>query len=340
MIDKICFSMFMLLISALISAGNATAKPKPEIEKINFKAPVDGVKLDGYILRDRTVSKPQPAIIFIVGSGEGSTLNNYKSTTEFFFDNNLLAKGFAVAYFDKRGLGESEGVWYSTTFEQRALDARNVALHLHDYDFINPEQIYVVGHSQGGWIVQIALAEYPDLFAGGISMAGPTFSVRQQMINDTASKLSCEEGLSEAEAFDKASSKVKRDLFFISLIGWRGNLRQLNLIKGFEPKPYLQAINKPLLMLFGENDPLVSPRLSLEALDSIFAGNIPAHLEYYVGAGEEHSFKIAPKCFNGKWQELPFSTQTRDKIIQWLTRQAGVALHASAIPLTNQQADN
>jgi predicted peptidase len=40
-------------------------------------------------------------------------------------------------------------------------------------------RLYIVGHSQGGWIVQVALANYPTVFAGGISMAGPTFSVRK-----------------------------------------------------------------------------------------------------------------------------------------------------------------
>ncbi|GHG58943.1 hypothetical protein GCM10010919_01040 [Alishewanella longhuensis] len=318
----IVFIMLLILASTMAKANSYPL----DIVQQNFKAQSDGLALDGYILRNRHITKPQPIIVFVVGSGVGSTMANYKRTTEFFFDNQLLEQGFAIAYFDKRGLGASEGVWYTTTFEQRALDARNVALHIRDYDFVDPERIFIVGHSQGGWIVQIALAEYPEIFAGGISMAGPTFSVRKQMINDAASKIACEDGLDEIAAFKKASRKVQRDLFFISLVGWKGNLRQLNLIKDFDPESYLKSINKPLLMLFGENDPLVSVRLSLEALDRIFSGNLPQNFEYFIGAGEEHSFKIAPKCFQGKWSELAFSESTRQKISEWLNVQASINL--------------
>lgn len=328
MVKKVLLILILVLLIVILMLVSTMAKANSnssEIERHDFRAPSENIVLDGYILRNPEVSQPQPTIVFVVGSGVGSTIENYKRTTEFFFDDYLLSKGFAVAYFDKRGLGQSEGVWYTTTFEQRALDAKNVALHIRDYDFIDPEKIFVVGHSQGGWIVQIALAEYPDVFAGGISMAGPTFSVREQMINDAASKIACETGLDETEAFKKASRKVSRDLFFISIVGWRGNLRQLNLIKDFDPEPYLLAINKPLLMLFGEHDPLVSPDLSLKALDRIFAGTIPPHIEHYIGAGEEHSFKIAPKCFQGSWRDLKFSERTRSTMGAWLTTQLQLA---------------
>lgn len=308
-----------LAVSLAIAPAQAdTANATSTIERIPFKAPSEGYLLDGYMVRDHTIRQKQPAIIFLVGSGTGSTLKNYQSTTEFFFDHNLVEQGFTMVYFDKRGLGDSEGVWYSTSFEQRALDARNVALHLREYDFIDHEQVFVVGHSQGGWIVQIALAEYPEVFAGGISMAGPTFGVRRQMINDAASILQCKQGLSQQEAERKASRQVSRNLFFISLVGWKGNLRQLNLIKDFEPDAYLKAIHQPFFMMFGENDPLVSPAWSLQALDRLFPDQLPDNISYYVAAGEEHSFKRAPSCYQGSWRELSFSTQSRDQIRQWL----------------------
>lgn len=70
---------------------------------------------------------------------------------------------YALVYFDKRGVGKSEGLWYNTTFEQRALDAKNVALAIQKFEFVDHKNIYVIGHSQGGWIAQIALAEYPEV---------------------------------------------------------------------------------------------------------------------------------------------------------------------------------
>lgn len=317
---KQTIALMIVVVASFASAPAQadSAETTSTIERIPFKAPSEGFLLDGYMVRDNTIRKKQPAIIFLVGSGTGSTLKNYQSTTEFFFDHNLVGQGFTMVYFDKRGLGDSEGVWYSTNFEQRALDARNVALHLREYDFIDHEQVFVVGHSQGGWIVQLALAEYPEVFAGGISMAGPTFGVRRQMVNDAASILQCKQGLSQQEAEHKASRQVRRNLFFISLVGWKGNLRQLNLIKDFEPDAYLTAIQQPFLMMFGENDSLVSPEWSLEELERLFPEKLPDNISYYIAAGEEHSFKLAPKCYQGSWRELPFSVLSRDKIQQWL----------------------
>jgi len=79
----------------------------------------------------------------------------------------------AVLYFDKRGIGQSEGKWFNTSFEERAADVKAAADYLKTLSNIDTNKIAVVGHSQGG-----CLAKYPKTFAGGISMAGPTFSAK------------------------------------------------------------------------------------------------------------------------------------------------------------------
>jgi uncharacterized protein len=320
-----CLLAMMAAFMAFPSQSFADEVQQTQIKTLNTKVVSEGHSLDVKVLRKSDKTGKLPAIIFLVGSGEGSTLATYKNMLNFFFENSLLEQGFAVVYFDKRGAGNSEGTWYTTTFEQRARDARNVAKAVKELDFIDPTRLFAVGHSQGGWIVQTALAEYPDLFAGGISMAGPTFSVKKQLINDYKSSILCDEGLDEAAALRSAERKVGRDLFFISLIGWTGNLKQLNLIKDFEPAPYLAKIKRPLLLLYAENDPLVSPQWSLTALQDIFPAGIPEWIEYDVAKGQVHSFKIAPKCYRGKWRDIPFSETTRTKIVNWLVNQAGTA---------------
>ena len=44
---------------------------------------------------------------------------------------------------------------------------------------IDPVQIGIVGHSQGGWVVQLAAAQHPDI-AFFISLAGPATSYQIQ----------------------------------------------------------------------------------------------------------------------------------------------------------------
>lgn len=306
-----------LLFGLNIYTAGYSQKIEKETKIIKTKALSEGYNLDVVILKKSEKEKKIPAVLFVVGSGEYSSIETNKDMMHFFFEKTFLLNDFAVVYFDKRGVGNSEGIWYETTFEQRALDAKNVAFELQKLDFIDKEKVFIIGHSQGGWIAQIALALYPEIFAGGVSMAGPTFGVKKQLTNDYMSKFLCD-GIEEDRAFTKAKRKSKRDLVFVTLLGWKGNLRQLKIIKDFEPEPYLKGINQPFLMLFAENDPLVSPKWSLEELNKIFPKGLPTNITYHIALGEEHSFKIASRCYKGKWQELDFSERTRDLLFEWV----------------------
>jgi len=292
-----------------------------QVDTINYKASSEGYKLDVQLLKYPSITKA-PAIIFLVGSGSSAShKTNYKDFVKFFLEDNFLIENYVLVYFDKRGVGNSEGKWYETTFEQRALDAKNVALSLTQFEFIDTSNIFLIGHSQGAWITQIALAEYPDIFAGGISMAGATFGVKKQMINDYMNEYICEDNYSKEKAVTKATNKVNRDFFFISFLGIFGindNWSQLKIIKDFEPKPYLKRICKPLLLLFGENDMLVDYQWCLEELKLIFGNDMPKHIEIYLAKDENHSFKVAPKCYQGKWSDIYYSVNTKSKIKQWI----------------------
>ena len=313
---KITFTL--LFFSFIVQCSLAS-----EIDSIKINAKSEGFLLDGILLKKSGNKEKMPAVVFLVGSGGNSShTSNYKDFLQFFLEKTFLENGYALVYFDKRGNGKSQGVWYETTFEQRALDAKNVALELQNMNFIDKSKIFLVGHSQGGWIVQIALAQYPDIFAGGVSMAGATFGVKKQLVNDYQSDYICDKGFEEKKALKKATRKVNRDLLFVSLLGKKGNWKQLKLIKNFESEPYLKNINKPFLMLFGENDELVNSKWSIDELKKIFPNTLPLNFEFYVAQGENHSFKIAPKCYKGKSAKTFYSETTQQKLFKWVNLQA------------------
>ena len=295
-----------------------------EVDTIKIKAISEGFLLDGILLKKSGDQQKRPVVIFLVGSGNSSHRTNYKDFTQFFLEKTFLENGFAVAYFDKRGIGKSQGTWYETTFEQRALDAKNVALEIQKSSFIDINKVFLIGHSQGGWIVQIALSQFPEVFAGGVSMAGATFGVKKQLVNDYQSDFICEKGFEEREALDKATRKVDRDLFIVSLLGRKGNWKQLKLIKNFEPEPYLKRINKPLLFMLAENDELVNSTWAIDELKRLFPNNLPLAFEVYLAPGQSHSFEIAPKCYNGKLSDIFYSEITNQKLFSWINIQAGI----------------
>jgi len=293
-----------------------------ETEMINISTQSEENTLNGVLLRRTQSSKKLPAIIFLVGSGGTSSHStDYKNFTRFFFEEILLDQGFAIVFFDKRGVESSEGVWYNTTFEQRALDAKNIALEVGRFDFIDKGHIYLIGHSQGGWIAQIAVSTWPGLFAGAISMAGPTYGVRKQIIDEYHNRFICDDNMSDEAALRKANRNVNRDLFFISFLGWTGNWKQLRIIRDFEADEYIRSITKPFLFLFAEYDELVNPKWNMEDFGKIFPEGSPPFIETYIADGQNHSFRLAPVCYRGEWRDMPYSESTRIKIAEWLASQ-------------------
>lgn len=295
------------------------SQPKDSI-KVSFQS--EGYRLEGKLVKPNNPEGKVPAIIFLVGSGGYSSHSrDYKNFLKFFLETPLQEKDVSFLYFDKRGVEPSEGKWYKTTFEERALDAKNAAEYLKTLPYIDEEKIYVVGHSQGGWIVQIALAEYPELFAGGVSMAGPTFGVREQVINEYQSKIICSEDLPAGEAWKKATKQVKRDLTIISLLPFKEDWKQLNRIKNFDPSPFLLNLKKPLLLMFAENDALVDPSKSLEDLNRIFPEGIPENMNLHISSGVNHMFKTSALCYKAKSSELQYSGESQSVMTEWLLKE-------------------
>jgi len=301
----------------LLSIINPAFAYQKDTLAVEFQS--DRAILKGQLIVPQKNNSKVPAVIFLPGSGGNSSYaSDYKKFLEFFLLNPFANEEVAFMFFDKRGVRESEGNWYKTDFLQRAKDVKHAAEYLKSVPQIDEERIYVIGHSQGGWIVQICLSEYPDLFAGGVSMAGPTFNVRKQLINDYQSGFICNEKLDAESALKKAKRRVGRDLTIVTILPLKQDWKQLKLIRKFDPADYLVKIKKPLLLLFAENDRLVSPAWGMEHLNAIFPAGIPNEFTIHISQGENHSFQTSPLCYKGKWSELKFSESTREVIHDWL----------------------
>ncbi|MEO5945186.1 MAG: alpha/beta fold hydrolase [Chitinophagaceae bacterium] len=276
--------------------------------------------LKGNLLAPKTPGKKFPVIIFSVGSAISSYASNYTKFLDSLFEKNLPMDSVALLYFDKRGIGQSEGKWFNTSFEERAADVKAAADYLKTLSNIDTNKIAIVGHSQGGWIVQICLAKYPETFVGGISMAGPTFSVKKQLINDYQTKIICVENLDSIKANRKAEKNVRRDLFFTSLFPFKENWKQLKVIKRFEPGNYLKKIKQPILLMFAENDALVYPNWCLKELSHVFPDGLPYNFDTMVIKGVNHGFMISSLCYKGSFKTIPYADDCKKAILNW-TRQ-------------------
>lgn len=308
-------------VSRVDLSGDIQSKGKLDV---SFES--DGHILSGMVMLPSTTSARMPAVIFLPGSGGSSSYSsNYKNFLAYFLESYRDTLGLVLMYFDKRGVGKSQGKWYDTDFEERALDARNAARFLATLPFVDKQQIYLVGHSQGGWIVQICLALYPDVFAGGISMAGATFGVEKHLINDYMTEYRCSKGLPEENAYHKAIKKARFDLNFVSVFPVKDNWKQLKIIKDFDPEQYIRRISIPILFLWGENDGLVDAEWGWQEIVRIFDDDIPQNFRFYTAQGANHAFKIAPMCYDGNWDEIRYDEATRKIVGDWLREQISLA---------------
>ena len=152
-------------------------------EEVTFK--------NGDISFAGTLSIPQkkgkhPAVVMITGSGPQNRDESVAGFKIFkVIANYLTTNGIAVLRYDDRGVGGSTGksVNESTTeeFSTDVIDAMNF---LKKRDDINPKQIGLIGHSEGGIVAPMVAAKSGDV-AFIICIAGPSVNGAEIILEQT-----------------------------------------------------------------------------------------------------------------------------------------------------------
>ncbi len=267
---------------------------------------------------------PQPAdsvpmIVFLVGSGANSSHRTlYKNFVEQNLEALFLEEGYGILYFDKRGVGDSEGRWQRTDLYERADDAKAAIDYLKGLSGIDDSRIAVVGHSQGGWVAEILAARYPNDVKAMVSLAGPVFSTRQKLTNTYYSQFLCE-GEDEQTAFEKASKKAQSDINWVNWFPLKKAWRQLKEISEFDPTGELRSITQPALFVFAENDHMIYPGWSLTSLNETFPDGVPENFTLQIIPGANHDLKIAEMCASPEAAEnAPYSEYFQQTFKSWI----------------------
>lgn len=118
-----------------------------------------------------------PVVITISGSG-GQDRDEYIPLLPGFrpfrqIADTLGRRGVAVLRFDDRGMFESTGNPLTATSADFADDVRSIVTWLRARPDINPDAVFLLGHSEGGLIAPIVAATDPKL-RGIVLMAGPS----------------------------------------------------------------------------------------------------------------------------------------------------------------------
>ncbi|AZB23490.1 alpha/beta hydrolase [Chryseobacterium rhizoplanae] len=226
------------------------------IQDIKFES--QGVTLAGSILEPK---EPLAAVIIVHGS------DPVKREME--FAKRLAKEGIAVLTYDKRGVGESGGVYVGPSVGTNNIDTTNLNLLAHDanaavkifHTYLKDKKtpIGLVGFSQAGWIIPIAASKNPQI-EFMVLFSGPTITTLEQLRFQfyTNGNNNFWENHTETDAIEHTKNDPDRYQFAAT-----------------DPKIYLNTLSIPGLWLFGEKDIQIPVKLCIEQLNTLKAQGKP-----------------------------------------------------------------
>ena len=184
---------------------------------------------------------PFPGAVLVHGSGMSG-----RSDLRF-LSQLLVARGIAVLSYDKRGVGDSGGVYSGVgvfnspqMIPLLASDAAAGVEFLATRPEVDPARIGLVGGSQAGWIIPLAASLAPRA-AFAVILSGPTVSVGREIAYSELVEGNSSFPLDEAED---------------ALEHYEGP-------EGFDPRPVLEQSTVPMLWLYGLVDRSIPTRACL-----------------------------------------------------------------------------
>ena len=286
-----------------------------------FFIEVDGINLEAELFIPNGGAEQKPAVLFSPGSGDSIYQNYGFGLIETYVLDVFLARDISVLLVNKRGMGQSEGLYTSSSITGRAEELLAVVQKIFNHPRIDANQIGLIGHSEGGWVVSYAAAQNPEI-AFFISLAGPTITKMEQAVDMYSYEAICA-GL-EGEEYDKYLEKRINMTELGNKIGKITNFGLLGFdyrSQDFDPRNYLQEVEIPGLYIYGENDLLVLPDTNLERMDEIFEDGLPENLTITVADGATHQYRLVNDPCDSWNNPTQFeqSTQVIDILNDWLT---------------------
>lgn len=227
----------------------------------------DGLEIPSLIWKPHHVSSTNkaPALVYLHGGPGGQTRKEYHGRVQF-----LVNQGYVVIapnYRGSSGFGKTFHSLDNGTHTQAPLrDCIEAGRYLASLDYVDRSRIGIMGMSYGGFLTLSALTFYPEEFTAGVDLFGPANWVRT------------------LQSFPPYWKSALTD--FYRKIG--DPVTDSEILKNISPLFHAGAINKPLLVLQGANDPRVLKSESDEIVEAIRKKN--GIVEYVVFDDEGHGF--------------------------------------------------
>ena len=235
---------------------------------------------------------PFPAVILVHGSGP-SDRNEQIGPNLPFMDlaEQLSAQGIAVLRYDKRTYLYANQLAQRTdvTVQDETIDDVVYALeYLKTVKPVNAEQIYIAGHSLGGYLMPRIAAQTPDA-AGYVLLAAAARPLEDLILEQTEYILSLEKGLDDAskekllkqtqDMVTAIKALTPDDSYAAEQLGGTPASYWLDL-QNYDPITEVQNSNKPFLVLQGGRDYQVT-KTDYDLWQSAFDQYSDVHFRFY-----------------------------------------------------------
>lgn len=223
-----------------------------------------------------------PALVWVHGGPGGQSRTGYSALIQF-----LVNHGYAVLAVNNRG---SSG--YGKTFykmddrnhgDKDLLDCIWGKKWLLEQDYINPDQIGIIGGSYGGFMTMAAMTFHPDEFKVGVNIFGVTNWVRTLR--------------SIPPWWESMRQALYTEL---------GDPTTADSVRLYNISPLFHAhqVKNPVMVLQGANDPRVLQVESDEIVAALKQNNVP--VEYIIFPDEGHGFRKRENEIRGYGEILRF----------------------------------
>jgi uncharacterized protein len=181
-------------------------QPYPYLEEdVSYKNNVDAVRITGTLTLPRTGGS-HPAVLLISGSGSQDRNETIAGHRPFLvLADHLTRLGIAVLRVDDRGMGGSSPGAPNVTTENFVGDVLAGVEFLKSRKDIDPRQIGLIGHSEGGMIAPMAAIRSKDV-AFIVLMAGTGLPGDEEILIQT-------DMLLKAQAFSDESIRLAHELY-------------------------------------------------------------------------------------------------------------------------------
>nr|WP_263323360.1 alpha/beta hydrolase [Neobacillus sp. Marseille-Q6967] len=302
------------------------------------------VTIEGQYLLAATLTLPEgglekyPLVVMVHGSGpidrdsnaKGMPMNVFKELSDL-----VVAEGFASIRYDKRGVGASKGDYYETGVYDLIDDAQAVLEFAKEHPNIEPENVILLGHSEGSILAPFVNEKVPVngmiLLAGTAEPLAETMKwQREEMMKDIKSVKGFQGWLLRVLKVDEKITKMNDALFkalqasdepVIKYKGKKINAKWNREHTQFDVSQSLQKVTCPVLAITGTKD--VNVKVSdLEKIRALVQGECETHniqdMTHMLRKTDVEYSMSKIMNNNKKSIKQPVDSELKDKIIVWL----------------------